>query len=1173
MRRLPPTLWLATLMTACPLPNFPWGDDGPVAIDVPTGRVFAAELAGDEATWWILDPADGAIVDQGVNHPFSLKVTLQDAAGAYVTSPTLDVAPAFAVLFEGSVTQGGVFSYLETNEAGFDGLRNGDGSAMAARHAEMLAGAATLQSDFQADLDVVKDRLARLAHDEVVAARAKAECGLSLLHATGTIDAVDDGTAGEAAWIGAAAAMAGAVTAETTLDLGTANATSLSINDYLVDEQAFEAEILACLPIEPLADAIELSITRNFPSTSIEDWEYDGRKAGSEALVDPAWAAAEDAFEVALDGFTAEADVAEDCVIGLAEEPELFVDLIEPAPYEAIEAEAAALEAELDTVAAGCEAALQERYGDWIDNDIPSGALAPTAWADAEAHAMATLTALIGPTLVSDPENVTEAEAVGDLATIENSSFDACANPTWTIQVNIAGLGLAIGTPFADTIRGADVPDGFEVMVGLWGDDCINGLRGHELIFGGRGDDEIHGGDQHEILLGGSGDDTIWAGEGEDYSFTIPATPPFDLVFEIGSLAFGGKGDDTIHGGDPDDDEDDETTFGYIDLFFGDGLSASTVGNDTIDGGAGIDFLFGQGGDDSLRNRRAGRIQIAVPETAEAPATTKDILFGSFFFGGRGDDTVVGSRSHDLVFGNRDNDDLSGEEGVDLMFGALGDDAVAGGDFPDLLFGGRGDDVVTGGDGPDLAFGSQGADEVHGEGGIADLLFGGAEGDLVTGGDGIDGIFGSQGADNLYGGAGIADLMFGGAEGDNLYGESGQDLIFGSAGRDRIDGGADIDLAFGGEDVDIVQGGDLIDVLFGNKGDDWINGNNDFDIAFGGDGEDRIFGGEDIDALFGNLERDCIWGENGVDLAFGNDGDDLLFGGAGVDLLMGNEGDDLLLGEGDPNLLAGGDGDDVLLGGASVDVAWGNAGTDLIYGGTGLDLLYGGDGEDCVDGEDGFDILGGGEGDDLLLDGAVAFGKGGNDAIPTTLSGFGGEGDDVVATAGSGLFFVKGNDGNDRLWIDGAAGLTLGFGGSGDDVLSRTGATTVGGGGARSYLFGNSDDDSLQISGGKGRAFGNSDNDAMCGDPTGTSSNDDERDFLWGNSGDDTLAGDNSDKKDYLSRGAGNDAPRIWDGTPLSTTTAWFSLHTAPSFGTCAPPPVAECDRQPPADVGAPKWE
>jgi Ca2+-binding RTX toxin-like protein len=1170
LRRLPPTLWLATLLTACPLPNFPWGDDGPVAVDVPAGRVFAAELAGDEASWWILDPVDGAILDQGVTHPFSLTVNLQDAAGAYVTSPTLDVAPAFAVRFEGSVTQGGVFSYLETNEASFTDLRLGDGSAMAARHAALLAGAATLQADFQADLDSVKDRLARLAHDEVVAARAKAECGLSLLHAVGTVDAVDDGTAGQAAWIDTAAAMASAVNAEANLDLGTANATSLSLDGYLVDEQGLQAQIEACIPGEPFADAIDLSMARNFPSTAIEDWEYDGRKFGSTVIDDPAWALAEEAFEVDLDGFSAEADAAEDCVLALAEEPELVVDLIEPAPYEAIEAEATALEAELDEVAAGCEAALIERYGDWIESDLPSGALAPTAWADAEAHAMATLTALLGPTLVSDPEDVVEAEAVEDLVTIENSSFDACANPTWSIQINVAGLGLAVGTPFADTIRGADVDDGFEVIVGLWGDDCLNGLKGHELILGGRGDDEIHGGDQHEILLGGSGDDTIWAGEGEDYAFTIPATPPFDLVFEIGSLAFGGKGDDVINGGGPDEDEDEETSFGYIDLLFGDGLSASTIGDDSVDGGGGIDFLFGQGGDDTLRNRRAGRIQIAVPETAEAPATTKDILFGSFFFGGRGDDTIVGSRSHDLVFGNRDNDDLSGEEGVDLMFGALGDDAVGGGDFPDLLFGGRGDDVVACGDGPDLAFGSQGADEVHGEGGIADLLFGGAEGDLVTGGDGIDGIFGSQGADNLYGGAGIADLIFAGAEGDNVYGESGQDLIFGSAGRDRIDGGADIDLAFGGAEVDIVQGGDGIDVLFGNKDDDWINGNGDFDIAFGGDDADRVFGGDDVDALFGNLDDDCVWGEDGVDLAFGNDGDDLLFGGAGVDLLMGNDGDDVLLGESDPNLLAGGDGEDVLLGGPSIDVAWGNAGDDLIYGNTGLDLLYGGDDVDCVDGEDGFDILGGGNGDDLLLDGAVSFGKAGNDALPTTLCGFGGDGDDTVATSGSGLFFLKGNEGADAVWIDASAGLTLAFGGDGVDTLSAPGAATVGSGGSRTFLFGNSGNDNLQISKGKGRAFGNSDDDAMCADADGSASNDDERDFVFGNSGNDTLAGDDSDKRDYLSRGAGSDPARIWDGTPTST---WFSLHTPPSFGTCAAPPEAVCDRQPPADVGAPKWE
>lgn len=112
-------------------------------------------------------------------------------------------------------------------------------------------------------------------------------------------------------------------------------------------------------------------------------------------------------------------------------------------------------------------------------------------------------------------------------------------------------------------------------------------------------------------------------------------------------------------------------------------------GNDTIDGGAGQDTIFGQDGDDSL-------------------------------LGGGGDDDV---------FGGSGQDNLDGGQGQDELFGGSGDDTLTGGAGDDMLFGGTGEDVMVAGPDNDDLFGGEGSDTITVEGAGNHTIVGGEDPD------------------------------------------------------------------------------------------------------------------------------------------------------------------------------------------------------------------------------------------------------------------------------------------------------------------------------------------------------------------------------------------------------------------------------------------------------------
>jgi Ca2+-binding RTX toxin-like protein len=122
-------------------------------------------------------------------------------------------------------------------------------------------------------------------------------------------------------------------------------------------------------------------------------------------------------------------------------------------------------------------------------------------------------------------------------------------------------------------------------------------------------------------------------------------------------------------------------------------------GKDNVDGGYGIDILYGEDGNDTLR----------------------------------------GWYDNDLLYGGNGNDRLQGESGADFLYGGAHDDTLLGGVGDDYLDGGDGNDAFDGGDGNDGLWGRSGND----------YLRGGTGNDRLGGGTGVDALRGDGGADEF----------------------------------------------------------------------------------------------------------------------------------------------------------------------------------------------------------------------------------------------------------------------------------------------------------------------------------------------------------------------------------------------------------------------------------------
>ncbi|SLN56759.1 Bifunctional hemolysin/adenylate cyclase precursor [Roseivivax jejudonensis] len=492
-------------------------------------------------------------------------------------------------------------------------------------------------------------------------------------------------------------------------------------------------------------------------------------------------------------------------------------------------------------------------------------------------------------------------------------------------------------------------------------------------------------------LSGGDGDDTFnlqiedggtvriynsWDG-GERAETGVTA----NLATGIVEDAFGGEDTINVSG-------DGRLEFGGTD--FADEITGSARresfisngGNDTIDGGGGID---------RIRYDRSRMEEMVIDlELGRAEGSRDGVAFVDTL---RNIEEARGSRVNDTIRGSSDDDRLEGRQGDDVVSGRGGDDTIEGDAGNDTLNGNDGDDRLEGDLGDDLIDGGEGDDRV-----VVGATLENAE--VTENADGSIVIASAAGTDTYVN---IETFIFddvrldvddlleaggsGGVPGDSVQGTDGDDTLTATVNDDTVTGGG---------------GNDTID---GDFGDDGVFGQDGDDVLDGGRGNDNIAGSVGNDAITGGSGRDSIGGGEGNDSIAGETGDDTIGGGVGDDRIDGGAGDDVL---------AAGAGDDGIIGGAGNDTIGGSYGSDSVGGGSGDDSLGGGFGMDLVEGGDGNDSIGGGEGNDTVRgddDDDFLAGGGRNDIVD------GGEGNDTI-NGGSGNDTLTGGSGADQFnWI------------------------------------------------------------------------------------------------------------------------------------------------------------
>ena len=526
-----------------------------------------------------------------------------------------------------------------------------------------------------------------------------------------------------------------------------------------------------------------------------------------------------------------------------------------------------------------------------------------------------------------------------DYAVEQNPRYaweDVTVRPDGTLEHGVTDVGFSTvleGTSGTDDMQGGG---GEDALNGMGGNDSLTGGVGNDLIGGGAGSDYLSGGDGNDVLLGSAELDVAQRFGPNDQVTILGAGR---LLIEGPTWALYQPTGEPVHllgAGNQIDEQSNE----YIRAGAGDDWAFGGMGADMIDGGTGHDHLYGGSGADLIEggegdDQLSGDDNVAGgdrpgwlntdPGGPDASQHGEDQLNG-----GAGNDGLWGEGGNDVLSGGADNDTLYGDSGElpgayhgqDSLLGEDGDDVLVGGGSGDVLQGGEGADNLAGdvaGAALDAAF--HGDDALEGEGGN-DTLRGDGGHDTLLGGDGADLLRGdaldaslplsAQGDDVLDGGIGEDDLIGGGGN-DVLSGGDDADVLLGddevsvveapAHGADTLDGGVGNDTLLGGGGDDSLEGGDGSDWLAGEDelagnavslltGDDTLSGNAGADVLLGGNGNDQMYGGDDNDWMNGGGEADMLLGGSGHDTLLGGDGHDTLSGGVGVDLLDGEGGDD-----------------------------------------------------------------------------------------------------------------------------------------------------------------------------------------------------------------------------------------------------------------------------------------
>jgi Ca2+-binding RTX toxin-like protein len=277
----------------------------------------------------------------------------------------------------------------------------------------------------------------------------------------------------------------------------------------------------------------------------------------------------------------------------------------------------------------------------------------------------------------------------------------------------------------------------------------------------------------------------------------------------------------------------------------------------------------------------AAAVCAALTLAPGAPAASSCLGKKATIVRGGGNDTIQGTKAHDVIVSGGGNDKIDGMGGNDRICGGPGDDTLVGGKGVDRLDGGGGNDTITGDNGPDTLAGGPGDDYLNGIKGS----------DELDGGGGNDDVLGDKGNDVVKGGPGDDAVNAGLGDDRGVSGGSGVDVVIAGNGTDEASGGpGDGDIVRGDAGNDALDGGpgsrDIISFESATKGPVTV------DLGAGsakGDGHDKLRGFEDA---VGSPYNDMVSGDGGPNRLDGGLGDDILTGRGGGDSAFGGPGND-----------------------------------------------------------------------------------------------------------------------------------------------------------------------------------------------------------------------------------------------------------------------------------------
>ena len=520
--------------------------------------------------------------------------------------------------------------------------------------------------------------------------------------------------------------------------------------------------------------------------------------------------------------------------------------------------------------------------------------------------------------------NGTTATVVGPEGTdtISNVEVLRFSDQSVTAPAPAAGI-TAIGDITANSIVGTVFND---ILRGLGGNDAIVGGDGNDIIEGGLGNDSLAGGNGADLISGGLGNDVIDGGAGSDTANYGGASGGVVVNLTNGT-ATGADGADTL--------VSIENLAGST---FNDTLTGDGVANN-IQGGGGIDTIFGLGGNDVLTAGAPGTSGGApdiIKAASEANNTiaTAVSLDGGFDLLARDGVTNPTTTPHATVVATAhagveyyavtvgagqtvrfDIDGASFDSTLRLFDGggtelAQNDDAADVGEestnsaisytfttagtyyIQVALWLTNGNNTFTSGA---MTAGSTYALHVSVPGhAVVTPTLGGS---TLDGGDGNDILTGGAGTDWLIGGAGD-DTVIGGGGNDLLTGGAGADTFrFGSRADSYIDTGVADDVI-----SDFQTGIDRIDLIALNLTSVAITASGIYNIVTGttaaGLFSVRVQGavsqsdillvtpGSTPTNLFGTAAGETLTGTSGVNYITGRGGADTLIGGGGVDYFV-----------------------------------------------------------------------------------------------------------------------------------------------------------------------------------------------------------------------------------------------------------------------------------------------